>query len=307
MHEDRHPSLRFHVGKNIWKCFVCDKGGGPINLVMEHQRLEFIPACQWLCRQYGIYLPNNPIRKRFLPPLTNLSEPRATESTFNREIGEWLIENARLSDEACQFLFHERKLSVEVVKRLNIKSVSHPYKLIDALRSCFNDDELESAGYIGKSNDKYYLRLPVPCLLFPYYDTECNLIGIQTRTLGEVPANKSRFHILTGFKPTIFNLPQLRDIPDSGTVHIAEGVTDCMALLSDGYKAIAIPSASNLPLQEIRNLSRFNIVMAVDRDEPGENAYQKLSYEIINKGGRISKMEFPQEFKDYGDFHKSQS
>ncbi|MDD6472698.1 MAG: CHC2 zinc finger domain-containing protein [Bacteroidales bacterium] len=33
MHEDQHPSLSFYAKKNIFFCFVYNKGGGPIELV----------------------------------------------------------------------------------------------------------------------------------------------------------------------------------------------------------------------------------------------------------------------------------
>ena len=35
MHDDHRPSLSFNVKKNLFFCFVCNKGGGPIQLVQE--------------------------------------------------------------------------------------------------------------------------------------------------------------------------------------------------------------------------------------------------------------------------------
>ena len=54
MHDDHHPSLFFSVAKNRWRCFVCDVGGGPIDLVMHRQQLPFRDACRWLADSYGI-------------------------------------------------------------------------------------------------------------------------------------------------------------------------------------------------------------------------------------------------------------
>lgn len=56
MHDDRHPSLSFSMGKNIWRCFVCDKGGGPIDLVMQRFGCGFREACSWLASSFGISL-----------------------------------------------------------------------------------------------------------------------------------------------------------------------------------------------------------------------------------------------------------
>lgn len=57
MHDDHHPSLFFSVAKNRWRCFVCDVGGGPIDLVMHRRQLPFRDACRWLSDSYGIYVP----------------------------------------------------------------------------------------------------------------------------------------------------------------------------------------------------------------------------------------------------------
>ena len=42
MHDDKRPSLKFHKNGHLWKCFVCDIGGGPINLVMIYFKTDYI-------------------------------------------------------------------------------------------------------------------------------------------------------------------------------------------------------------------------------------------------------------------------
>ncbi|MBR4922648.1 MAG: hypothetical protein IKY99_03380, partial [Bacteroidaceae bacterium] len=34
-HADSHPSLSFYTKRNMYKCFVCDAHGGPIDLTMK--------------------------------------------------------------------------------------------------------------------------------------------------------------------------------------------------------------------------------------------------------------------------------
>lgn len=58
MHEDRHPSMWFKLSNNTWSCPVCDKGGGPLSLVCEHEGLTPAEAHQWLERQFGTAAPN---------------------------------------------------------------------------------------------------------------------------------------------------------------------------------------------------------------------------------------------------------
>ena len=55
-HNDAHPSLTFHVGKNRYRCYVCGAHGRSIDLVMNRLGLSFVEACRWLAHAYGIQL-----------------------------------------------------------------------------------------------------------------------------------------------------------------------------------------------------------------------------------------------------------
>ena len=48
MHDDHHPSLSFNVRKNIYYCFVCQKGGGPIRLVQDREGLRLSSVRTWV-------------------------------------------------------------------------------------------------------------------------------------------------------------------------------------------------------------------------------------------------------------------
>ena len=53
-HNDTHPSMHINKTKNIFKCFVCGKGGDVIKLVQDNENLSFIEACDWLIREFNI-------------------------------------------------------------------------------------------------------------------------------------------------------------------------------------------------------------------------------------------------------------
>jgi len=54
IHDDQHPSMWLNVKNNTWYCPVCKRGGGVIDLVMEHENLSFDEACQWLVKEFSI-------------------------------------------------------------------------------------------------------------------------------------------------------------------------------------------------------------------------------------------------------------
>ena len=53
-HDDTHPSMHVNKKKNIYKCFVCGKGGDVIRLVQDYNNLTFPEACDWLVREFSV-------------------------------------------------------------------------------------------------------------------------------------------------------------------------------------------------------------------------------------------------------------
>ena len=65
-HDDHTPSIGLNPSRNQWKCFSCGKGGSHIDLVMEHEGLNFSDACEWLIREFNIPVPQQETRKSLI-------------------------------------------------------------------------------------------------------------------------------------------------------------------------------------------------------------------------------------------------
>ncbi len=55
-HDDQHPSMHVNKKKNIFKCFVCGKGGDVIRLVQDYDNKTFVEACDWLVNEFHVVL-----------------------------------------------------------------------------------------------------------------------------------------------------------------------------------------------------------------------------------------------------------
>ena len=53
-HDDNHPSMHINKQRNIYKCFVCGKGGDVIRLVQDYEDLTFNDACAWLIKEFDV-------------------------------------------------------------------------------------------------------------------------------------------------------------------------------------------------------------------------------------------------------------
>jgi len=269
---------------------------------MDFGKLEFTDACLWLCNTYGISVPANvkkPVRKLTL--MKHKVSTIVSEKFFDYEIANWVLDNSGLDDIAKHFLFDVRKLDSSVIERLKIVSISKPNEFVSTIVDKFGKERVLKSGLVKESMNPCFWT---PCLVFPYFDIYSNLVGVQMRYLGN-NEKAPRFQFISGQSSRLFNAPILNEIGGSDKLYITEGVTDCLAMLSEGKKAIAIPSATIIPVNDLIYLQGYTLNMYPDndKDEAGIKGYLKLKNSLLEVGGSIFRHNLPKKFKDYSDYY----
>lgn len=277
-HADSHPSLSFYTKRNMYKCFVCDAHGSPIDLTMKITGKPFVEACRWLADEHNVILtewkPAEKPRKEYPPDVEYLGR---------------LVEHPVLNTEAREFLFRERRLHPAVVKWMGIASIS-------VATPCWR---------FGKP---YY---DAPSLLFPYRDRTGRLMNVQSRYLGK-EEGVPRFRFASRSECRIYGLPVVERLQTGEGLWLSEGVTDCLALLSSGRKAIAIPGATLFKPEDVKLLATLKTEKRTvfhifpDRDEAGERLYRQLVNAINGIGACLIRDELPDGCKDFGQWWASQ-
>ena len=304
MHDDKHPSLAFKG--NYWRCFSCDKGGDVIRFVQEFCNFSFQDSCIWLCNTYGISLPtidsrSNRISFEKLNKKVQLRDPvYTTEDVFNREVAEAIISFLSLGEKGKEFLFGERLLSKEIIEECNIKSLESPVPLRKFLLSKFDVKTLISCKILYENS--HTLIINTPSLIIPYYDAQHNLVALQSRYL-KVSEQIPRFKLLCNSRHKLYNSCVLAKMTKGDKLFIMEGITDCLAMLSSGKYAVAIPSATSIPLEEVEMLLDYSLFMVPDGDDAGSKAFYKL-FQIFNRYGKcLSRVELPRDCNDYSEYY----
>ena len=267
-HDDSHPSLTFDVRRNRYRCYVCDAHGGVIDLVMNTLHCSFVEACRWLGAE------SREIR-------TNANHLRVYQKPEKEEKPdipylERLMAQPVLNSQARRFLFDERKLNPDVIAALGLSSISYNCPMSSSPRPSYFDG---------------------PALLIPYRDIDGKLLSVQSRYLGDGGAPRFRFP--KGSNCHTFNLPVLRTLKEGEPLFITEGVSDCLAMLSAGFKSVAIPSATLLKPEDLRQLSSVKCHMYPDRDEPGERLFLQLKQLLPS----LIHHTLPEGFKDVGQYY----
>lgn len=275
-HNDTHASLSFHTGRNSFHCFVCGaKGKGPIDLVMQCEKLSFVDACRWLADDNNI---STIERQEWLKP----KQPRPAQPIDLPHLEE-IMARPMLTAAARHFLFDERRISASVVSRLGISST---------------DISLPTT---GNFRGQWF---NAPSLLLPYRSLDGRLMSVQARYLGSRDEAKAkglpRFQFPAGSRCRVFNLPVLSTLQEGEELWLSEGVTDCLALMSWGKKAMAIPSATLLTDDDLALLQGRNLHMAPDNDEPGQRLFDQLKRHLPD----IKRHQLPEGCKDVGEWWK---
>ncbi len=274
-HDDHHASLSFCTRRNTFRCFACGAHGGTIDLVMKRLNLGFREACRWLKNDQTT---------------TPLQLPRGGE-----------------------FDGAEQKASprggLEGVSRYS-RFFEHPFLLPEARRFLFDERHLDERVVRWCRLTSWKDRREVPWLQIPYYDEEGRLVGVQNRNL--VKGGLPRFRFPQGSECGIYNLPVLKRLRPGDELWIAEGCSDCWALLSAGHKAIAIPSATLLSKKDKELLSSLeasprgglegvSFHMFPDQDAPGERLFLQLQKVIPT----LVHHQLPEGCKDFGEYYST--
>ena len=220
-------------------------------------------------QQACLYLSDGSCEPQHSTPLS-LGRGAGERLPFDASKYERFFERPWLSTAARHFLFDQRRLDPRVIRWCRLTS--------------WRD------------------RQGTHWLQIPYYDPDGRLIGIQNRNL--TPGAEPRFKFPKGAQCGIYNLPVLNRLKEGEVLYIAEGASDCWALLSAGHKAIAIPSATLLKKDDLQPLLTLNSKLSTqfhmypDRDLPGERLFLQLQALLPN----LTHHHLPPDCKDYSEY-----
>jgi len=305
-HNDRVASLGFR--QNHWKCFACDAGGDAIQLIQDYFTVSFQEACVILCEDNDISIPNvvtshNGINKTVDLVRQRMSHSIKDEIVFDKELAQFIIDNTKLTDLGKKFLLQTRKLDSGVVTKLEIKSIESDVELRQRLIDKYDIGRLKRSKVLKENGT--HLTINAPSLIIPYFDERGDLVSLQTRYIGtENPSFKvPRFKRICNSSIRLYNLGIISSLSNKDILYITEGITDCLAMLSSGYNAVAIPSATSLPMQDLAKLSNFNLHMVPDNDTAGNRSFIHLYRHMLRYGTILKKVIIPECMKDYSDFY----
>ena len=306
-HNEKTGSFMVSPSKNIFKCFGCNRGGGAIQFIMEHEKYSFPESLRYLASKYSIEIEESYSDESYK------AEELEKESLFIiTEFAQKFYENQmHLSEEGKNVAipyFKERGFLLSTIKKFGLGYMPDSRDTLTktAIEKGYNIDLLKSIGLTTKYDTDFFRNR----VMFPIFNISGKVIAFAGRTLQSGPKipkyiNSSESRIYLKSK-VLFGMNFARhDIRRKDQCILVEGYTDLISLHQGGLENVVASSGTALTIDQIRLIKRYspNILLMYDGDKAGKSAAMRGA-DLILEEGMIADVLFLPENEDPDSFMK---
>ncbi|MFL9906668.1 CHC2 zinc finger domain-containing protein [Paraburkholderia sp. RL17-337-BIB-A] len=291
-HEDGTPSLVVTPSKNLWHCFGCGLGGGPVDWAMKANGISFRHAVELL--------------REGIPALAARAGERTTVRALESPVSVE-VDDAALLDQVVDYYHQTLKSSPEALAYLEKRGIAaavEPFRLGYANRTLglrlpeknrvageAIRTRLQRIGVIRESGHEHLNG----CIVFGWRDEAGHIAGPYGRKIVENQARNLPKHLyLPGPHRGVFNAEGLRGQRE---VIVCESVIDALTFWCAGYQNVTAAfgadgfTEDHLALFRAQGVER--VIIAYDRDAAGDAGAQKLAQRLTVEGIGCYRVQFP--------------
>lgn len=295
-HDDDTPSLSVSVSKNLFRCFGCDAGGGPIDWVMKREGMSFRHAVEWL-RDGAPVAPGPESAKprhsgRRLPSPVRLD---ADDAALLSQVIDYYHDTLKQSPEALAYL-QSRGLDGALVERFRLGYANRTLglRLPEKNRKAGADirGRLERIGIYRASGHEHFTG----SLVVPVIDEAGQIHEVYGRKIRNDLRPGTPLHLyLPGPHAGVWNVEGVAGC--KGEVILAESLIDAMTFWSAGYRNVtAAYGAGGFTDDHLAAFARYGVervLIAFDRDEAGDKGAEAVAERLMAAGIAAFRIVFP--------------
>jgi DNA primase catalytic core len=301
LHADETPSLVVTPGKNLWHCFGCGAGGGPLDWVMKRRGVSFRHAVELLRESHsslaaasGVAAPPAPARKLAVP----VSADEDDAAVLDRVVSYYQACLAR-SPAALTYLEARGIADPEAVAtfRLGFADRTLGLRLPDKRRREGAElrSRLERLGLYRSSGHEHFSG----SLVIPVLDEAGGVAGMYGRKItAGLRAGTSLHLYLPGPHRGVWNLPGVAAAGAAGLpVILCEALIDALTFWCAGFRGVTSAyGAEGLTEAHLEAFARHGVrqvLIAFDRDEAGDRGAAKAAERLGAVGIGCWRVLFP--------------
>jgi DNA primase len=293
-HDDREASLVITPSKNLWHCFSCQIGGGPIDWMMKAKGVSFRHAVE-LLREGALELPIGPVkggRIRVLAPPVSFD---ANDQALLAETIGYYHERLKQSPEALAYLTRRGVNDAAMIERFRIGFADRTLglRLPEKTRKAGSEirAQLQKIGLWRESGHEHFNG----SIVIPIITPSDAITEIYGRKINDNLREGTPMHLyLPGPHRGVWNEAALAEHKE---IILCEALIDALTFWCAGYHnvtaAYGIEGFTADHLAAFKQHGTERLLIAYDRDEAGERAAEKLSKQLNAEGLDCFRILFP--------------
>jgi DNA primase catalytic core len=293
-HDDREASLVVTPAKNLWHCFACQIGGGPIDWMMKAKGVSFRHAVE-LLRAGAVEVPAvSRGRIRVLPPPVSLD---ADDQALLVQAIDYYHERLKDNPEALAYLERRGLKDAELIERFKLGFADRTLglRLPEKARKAGAEvrGRLQKLGLWRESGHEHFNGSIVVPIIAPSGE----VTEVYGRKINDNLRPGTPLHLyLPGPHRGVWNEAALGATRE---VILCEALIDAMTFWCAGYHNVtAAYGIEGFTADHLAAFKRYGIervLIAYDRDEAGERAAEKLAQQLMAEGLACYRILFPKD------------
>lgn len=298
-HEDDTASLVVTPAKNLWHCFGCGAAGGPIDWVIKKNGVSFRHAVELLRDGIPSLAAGSGAIKR--TTVRALEAPVALDvddqALLNQVIG-YYHETLKTSPEALAYMQTRGIASTEAAEHFKLGFADRTLGLRLPQKNRVAGAEirtrLQKIGIYRESGHEHFNG----SLIVPVLDEQGNVQEVYGRKLLDNLRAGTPKHLYLpareGRGRGVFNVAALAA---SKEIILCEALIDALTFWCAGYRNVTssygIEGFTDDMLEAFKRYGTERVLIAYDRDEPGERGAAKVSELLMQAGIECFRIQFP--------------
>jgi len=300
-HDDHSPSMSVSKERQLFKCFVCNKGGNVFTFVKDYENVSFAEAVKKVADKVGIPLDFSPVKKVDIKYQLEYEIMDFATKIFQNNL------SSKEGIKAKEYL-EKRNITEEIIKDFKIGyAINDNVYLYNVLtKKGYNINKLDDLGLITKDGlggyDKFINRIMIPI---------CNLEGNVVGYTGRIFNNEDSAKYINTKETTIykkgnilFNYHNAKNyIREEKCAVLVEGNMDAIRMYSSGVRNVLALMGTAMTKEQVEILKKLRvpIVLMLDADNAGELATLNIGSELVKnnidtKVVRLSGAKDPDEY-----------
>lgn len=279
---EKTPSFFVRPSEGFYKDFSSGKAGDVFSFLMEHERLSFEEAIEYVAEVAGVEVKKQQVYSS--------QEQDARNSALSINHAANGIFKSFLVDEAPTY-FIERGFTKECLEYFEIGYC--PHDLAQRMGAIgYNNQRMVEASIL-KKNERGVYAFFYNRITFPIKDVTGNIIGFGARSLRDAKPKylNTSDTVLYSKSKVLYGIYESKEhIRKQNKCYAVEGYTDVMAMHQDGIKNVVATSGTAFTVFHAKEIKRLceNVVVVYDGDKAGQNATIQGIKSLLKAGLNVS-------------------